>query len=226
MLENGRMLRYFPGEKKLAAPTALSKRYLPKAMFLSVNARPRAEYGFDGKILIMRCCKEEPRTRNRAAKGAHPGYKVGDTYKKDFTINAERYRKLVREKVLPEMRARMWWFHESARYVVRGGVRVKAKRGQAGSLPCPEAGEDLWLQQDGASPHTHHSNASQWKAMAGNPDNDRRPDGFMIRVTTQPARSPARSSDAMTPVPLLRSHLSALLSSDSTDLLSLLRHRI
>ena len=63
------------------------------------------------------------------------------------------------------------------------GIRVRAKHRQAGSLPCPEAGEEIWLQQDGASPHTAKANKSVFTTQG-------KKHGFMIKVRTQPARSP------------------------------------
>lgn len=63
---------------------------------------------------------------------------------------------------------------------------LPGERGQK----CPEAGRTIYLQQDGASPHTANGNARYFKRWGGNADSGRYEKGFVIEVVTQPARSP------------------------------------
>ena len=110
----------------------------------------------------------------------------------------------------------MWWFAKGARYRVENDIRVPTKGTGAGTHACPEAGDPIYLQQDGASPHKAKKNWPLFKAMGGNdgstptsppwprrrwkysitPKAYRKPGEknstpkFMIKVVTQPARSP------------------------------------
>ena len=232
MLENGILLRYFPGEKHWRNPRANSKRHLQKIMFLAVNARPRPEYDFDGRLGIWRTAKNGERSQNRKPKGKNPGYKKGDPFREDFkSVDAEKYRFMVLQWVMPAIREkpvsfllplqlcafpsqqshlrgrlvcacfRMWWFHKNAHYRNSGGVRVRCSPKHRHAIKCPEAGNPIYLQQDGASPHTAAKNRGVFKTGGGNdfstatsPPKPRREwryvQGFMIIVVTQAARSP------------------------------------
>ena len=75
-------------------------------MFITANARPRPIYGFNGRLCMERCASVEKRERNRAPKNGKPGYKAGDEYRKDFTVDADRYRMLLRSKIMPEIRSK------------------------------------------------------------------------------------------------------------------------
>ena len=63
------------------------------------------------------------------------------------------------------IRQKMWWFQEGARYVVKekNGMKVRVKGSGRGSRACPEAGETLFIQQDGAIPHRAKANGRVFK---------------------------------------------------------------
>jgi len=90
------------------------------------------------------------------------------------------------------LRERMWWFHRDARFVdddngvrqpcgelVSGTWKFDASKGR----PCPEAGQVLHYQHDGARPHTAKSNARAFASHS-------KMRGFAIEMVVQPAQSP------------------------------------
>ncbi|CAM9916833.1 unnamed protein product, partial [Discosporangium mesarthrocarpum] len=112
-------------------------------MFLAAVARPRMisdGVWFDGKIGIWPAHRGYLRTARRAL------------MLKPATINAERYKKLMTDKVIPAIKARM---------------------------PRPP-GHTIFVQQDGAKPHTGGGVMEAIQAKAGN----------SIILETQPANSP------------------------------------
>ena len=134
---------------------------MPKVMFLAVNARPRPEHGFDGKLGLW------PFTITITAKksDSRTGTVGGETsILEPVTVNAEVYRNVMSRKggVFDVMRTTMWWDGKNS--------------GQ------PEAGEILWYQHDCTRPLTAKANDRQW-ATHGKKN-------FDIRVVTQPAQSP------------------------------------
>ena len=175
LMKDGAVCRVFPQftvnestgevERTVQMPadgSVYHKSRMPKVMFLAATARPRPEYGFDGKIGIW------PFTLERKAKrsDARTGTVAGETdILESVTVNAEEYRKVMLKKdgVLDAMRSKMWWY----------------KRGSG----KPEAGDTLYYQHDGARPHTAKVNEGHW-ARHG------KKGGFKIEVVTQPAQSP------------------------------------
>ena len=131
-------------------------------MFMAAVTKPRPEYGFDGKIGIW------PFTVERAAKRScqRTGTVAGVTMiLEDVTVDAEEYRKKItmRGGVFDCMREKMPWF--------------KAGSGK------PEAGCVLYMQQDGARPHTTDANLQHFAREGAKY-------GFNIIVITQSAQSP------------------------------------
>lgn len=118
LLDGNLWQRYYPGEKREAPRTVFSRVYLDKVTFFSANARPRPEYGFDGKIDLRRCASIATRQRSKKASTRSGAYKGGDEYIKDESVNATFYLKLMSDLV-KVIRQKMWWFQEGARYVVK-----------------------------------------------------------------------------------------------------------
>ena len=188
-MSNGAWYRSIPDENGecpvLKSRRTRHKSHIPKVMFLAANARPNADYGFDGKICLLQIQEEKTAQRNSKKR------KAGDKYLVNVSVDASIYRRLMAgdglakselmandKCVFEHVREKMWWFKQGARYKVSNGVRVRATSG--GTL-CPEAGKTLWIQQDGARPHTA---AEAWLATQS------KQGGFNLQVTTQPAQSP------------------------------------
>jgi hypothetical protein len=159
LMPDGEMVRVIPnadGSVTLPAPArAQHKNAIPKTMFLAANARPRPEYGFDGKLGMWRV------TELKEALRGSKNHERGDVYEVDVSITAEVYRNLLKTKVFPAIREKMWW--------------KKLGNGH-------DAGP-IYVQQDGATPHTAAANEAFFQQ-------ERRKRGFDIRVVTQPAQSP------------------------------------
>jgi hypothetical protein len=140
LMPNGEKVRIIPDADGNitypAPPRAQHKQAIPKVMFLAANARPRPEYGFDGKIGMWRV------TGLKEALKKSKNHEKGDEYEVDITMNADAYRDLMVNKVFPAIREKMWWFG----------------RGRHAT-----AGQQIVVQQDGARPHTAHANAAVWE---------------------------------------------------------------
>jgi hypothetical protein len=166
IMNDGAVCRCFPdddGNYTIPEPRKLyHKNRMPKLMFLSAVARPRPEYGFDGKIGIWYFAVERKAKRSHKATGTIKG--VTDILE-TVTVDAKEYRTKLCCKggVMDAIREKMWWFKEGS--------------GQ------PEAGKTIWLQHDGARPHTAQVNLPVYKAKG-------KQGGFKILVCTQPAQSP------------------------------------
>jgi len=134
LMPDGEIVRGIPeanGSITLPSPpTAQHKNAIPKAMFLTANARPRPEYGFNGKLGIWRV------TGLKEALRKSKNHERGDTYEVDVSITAAVYRRLLEEKVYPAIKQKMWW--------------KKIGNGH-------EAGP-VFIVQDGATPHTAEGN--------------------------------------------------------------------
>ena len=134
LMPDGELIRVIPNADGTITmpepPKAQHKNAIPKVMFVAANARPRPEYGFDGKIGMWRV------TSFKTAQRGSKNHDRGDVYEVDISINAAVYRQLLQNKVLPAIRRKMWW-----------------KRLNNGH----EAGPII-LQQDGATPHTARDN--------------------------------------------------------------------
>ena len=156
-------IRLFPapdGSYELPVESVYHKSRMPKVMFLAAVAMPRPDYGFDGKLGIW------PFVRYREAKRSdkRTGTRKGETViMESVTVDAESYRKVIlgKDGVMDMIRAKMWWFEKGS-----------GKK---------EAGLPIFLQQDGARPHT--ANAKHFKRLGPQK-------GFDIQVVTQPAQSP------------------------------------
>ena len=107
LMPDGEIVRGIPeanGSITLPSPpTAQHKNAIPKAMFLTANARPRPEYGFNGKLGIWRV------TGLKEALRKSKNHERGDTYEVDVSITAAVYRRLLEEKVYPAIKQKMWW---------------------------------------------------------------------------------------------------------------------
>eukprot|EP00117_Sycon_ciliatum_P044524 scpid94515/ scgid32113/ len=175
LMRDGSVCRVFPqtvvndkGETERvvnmpADPRVYHKSRMPKVMFLAVTAKPRAEYGFDGKVGMW------PFTVVRKAKRSHAktGTVAGETdIIESVTVTAEEYRHTMLKKngVFCKLREKMWWFGKNA--------------------GTPEAGTTLYYyQHDGARPHTAKANEAHWSRHG-------QKSGFSIDVVVQPAQSP------------------------------------
>ena len=199
MMKDGTVCRVFPdkrGEYKVTAPPRMfHKSRMPKIMFLAVCARPGLEYNFDGKIGLWSFTLERPAKRS----DVRTGTVVRQTMiLEDVSVTAPEYRmKIVgKDGVFDSMRRSMWWFHKSARYEVSGGVRVPCGKHAQGKWQfskrkgtrCPEAGQPLHYQHDGARPHTAQVNQRVFASHGKMKD-------FNIQVVVQPAQSPDLNVD-------------------------------
>ena len=136
-------------------------------MFLVAVARPRPEYNFDGKIGIWHFAKVRKAKRSHKATGTVKGVTdIMETY----TVDAKVYREVItgKESVMEAIREKMWWY----------------KKGSG----KPEAGQQIWLQHDGARPHTAKANEEVFEQKGQEKD-------FLITVCEQPAQSPDTNMD-------------------------------
>ena len=171
LMEDGVPIRIYPdkdGTYDAPEPARVRhKSHIPKCMFLVVNARPRPEYGFDGKIGVWEFAT------------VRVSDKTGKEVVDKISVDAEAYRAKIISKggVFDAMREKMWWFKKDATY---GRF---APEGKSATDKTPEAGEPLYYQHDGARPHTAKANERVWATHGAMK-------GFQIRVVTQPAQSP------------------------------------
>jgi hypothetical protein len=63
VMENGRLIRTFPGDELPPPLKAQHKSHIPKVMFLTAIALPRPEYEFNGNIGIWRVCESVEATK-------------------------------------------------------------------------------------------------------------------------------------------------------------------
>jgi hypothetical protein len=83
-----------------------STSHIPKVLVLSAIARPDPLHNFDGKIGIWRVsetCVAKNNSKNRAK---------GTTYEKTVSMNAEIFRKMMQNKVIPAIREKMKWYKQ------------------------------------------------------------------------------------------------------------------
>ncbi|CAN0479805.1 unnamed protein product [Discosporangium mesarthrocarpum] len=117
-------------------PRAQNKQFITKVMFLAAVARPRMipdGVWFDGKICIW------PIVDTVAAIRSSKNRKKGNMMLKPATVNAERYKELMIDEVIPAIKARM---------------------------PTPP-GHTIFVQQDSAKPHTGRGAMEAIQAKAG-----------------------------------------------------------
>ncbi|CAN0292894.1 unnamed protein product, partial [Discosporangium mesarthrocarpum] len=104
MMKDGRGIYLHPEEDSPKLPRAQNKRFITKVMFLAAVARPRMisdGVWFDGQIGIW------PIADTLAAMRSSKNRKKGTMMLKPATINAERYKELMIDKVIPAIKARM-----------------------------------------------------------------------------------------------------------------------
>ncbi|CAN0424751.1 unnamed protein product [Discosporangium mesarthrocarpum] len=135
-MKDGRGIYLHPEEDAPKPPRAQNKRFVTKVMFLAAVARPRIisdGVWFDGKIGIW------PIADTVAAMRSSKNRKKGIMMLKPATINAERYKELMIDKVIPSIKARM-----------------------------PRSpGHTIFVHQDGAKPHTGGGGMEAIQARAG-----------------------------------------------------------
>lgn len=223
LMKDGQVCRVFPdknGDYKLpASPKIFHKSRMPKVMILAVCARPRAEYAFDGKVGLWSFTLERPAKRS----DIRTGTVVGETMiLEDVSVDAEAYRQKVicKDGVFDAMRQKMWWFHQDARFTTVDGVRVPSgklvsnkwqftrRRGEK----CPEAGQPLHYQHDGARPHTAKTNTRAFASHS-------KMRGFRINVVVQPAQSPDLNVDDLAFFNSLQSDVSLVAKESRRELL-------
>ena len=193
---------------------------VPKVVVLAVCARPRPEYGFDGKVGLWSFTLERQAKRNNVRTGTV----VGETMiLEDVSVNAVVYRQNIigEDGVFQLMRQKMRWFHKAARNTTVRGTRVlrgalsgdkwtfHAKQGRK----CPEAGQPLLSQHDGAQPHTAELNrlvlAQHSKKC-----------NFVIDVVVQPSQSPDLNVDDLAFFHSLQIDVSLVAKENRRDLLA------
>ncbi|CAM9368905.1 unnamed protein product [Discosporangium mesarthrocarpum] len=122
VMKDGRGIYLHPEEDAPKPPRAQNKRFITKVMFLAAVARPRMisdSVRFDGKIAIW------PIADTVAAMHRSKNRKKVTMVLKPATVNMERYKELMINKVIPAIKTRM---------------------------PRPP-GHTIFVQQDGAKPH-------------------------------------------------------------------------
>ncbi|CAM9846246.1 unnamed protein product [Discosporangium mesarthrocarpum] len=143
VIKDGRGIYLHPEEDAPRPPRAQNKRFITKVMFLAAVVRLRMisdGVWLEGKIGIW------PIADTVAAMRSSKNRKRGTMILKPATINAERYKELMIDKVIPAIKARM---------------------------PRPPS-HTIFVQQDGAKPHTgggvmeaiqakRRGTASSWK---------------------------------------------------------------
>ncbi|CAM9346119.1 unnamed protein product, partial [Discosporangium mesarthrocarpum] len=136
VMKDGRGIYLHPEEDAPKPPSAQNKRFITKVMFFAAVARPRMisdGVWFDGKIGIW------PIADTVAAMRSSKHRKKGTVMLKPATINVERYKELMINKVIPAIKARM---------------------------PRPP-GHTIFVQQDGAKPYTGGGSWRQFRQRRG-----------------------------------------------------------
>jgi len=83
--------------------TFSSRRFPPKAFFLTAVAKPNKKYNFNGKIGCWRVCTL------KTAKKKSVNHAKGDVYEVDCNMDAEKYAELIIQVVIPAARKKMHW---------------------------------------------------------------------------------------------------------------------
>ena len=171
MLKDGRKVKLLPNADGTytipEAPSATSKRHIDKVMFIAALARPHPVYPSrkfgdlraSGKILMHPIIERGEYTRGPLA---------GEEKIVNVSVNAAVYVGLVQSHIVPAIMREMWWHHKDS--------------------GTPDAGKTIWVQQDGASPHTAQSTLRSLAHYSTNGFYNRT--GFRLQFVTQPARSP------------------------------------
>ncbi|CAM9261350.1 unnamed protein product, partial [Discosporangium mesarthrocarpum] len=149
VMKDRRGICLHPEEDALKPPRVQNKRFITKVMFLAAVARTRMisdGVWFNGKVVIW------PIADTVEAMHSSKNRKKGTMMLKPATINAERYKELMIDKVIAAIKARM---------------------------PRPP-GHAIFVQQDGAKPHTGRGIMEAIQAKAGD----------SVILEAQPANSP------------------------------------
>ncbi|CAN0475096.1 unnamed protein product [Discosporangium mesarthrocarpum] len=136
VMKGGRGIYLHPEKDAPRPPRVQNKRFITKVMFLAAVARPRMISGgvwLEGKIGIC------PIADSVAAMRSSKNRKRGTMMLKPATINAERYKELMIDNVIPAIKARM---------------------------PRPP-GHTIFVQQDGAKRHTGGGSWRQFRQRRG-----------------------------------------------------------
>ena len=158
--------RVFPkkdGHYQLPAPLRVfHKSRIPKVMVLTVCARPRLVYGFDGKVGLWSFTLERPAMRNNI----RPGTVANDAIiLEDVRVDAVQYCTKVVAKggVFEKLREVMWWSHTAATYKTVAGVRVPCGKIVSGSgdsvttrVPSVQKPARDWCTSTMGLAHTQH----------------------------------------------------------------------
>lgn len=144
-----------------------SKRFVGKVMYIAALCRPHPTYAktpggadrHDGKIVLRSFTDVGTYTRGRL---------MGQEKIVNVSVTGEEYSRMIHREIVPAIMQNMWWF----------------KRGSG----KPEAGQTIFIQQDGASPHTCKFAARSLRQLESEAFYRRH--GFRFRVVTQPAQSP------------------------------------
>ncbi|CAM9514011.1 unnamed protein product [Discosporangium mesarthrocarpum] len=136
VMKDGRGIYLHPEDDAPKPPRAQNKRSITKVMFLTAVARPRMisdGVWFGRKIGIW------PIANTVAAMRSSKNRKKGTMMLKLGTVNAERYKELMIDKLIPAIKARM---------------------------PRPP-GHTIFVQKDGAKPHTGGGSWRQFRQRRG-----------------------------------------------------------
>ena len=171
LLSGGRRVKVLPSADGAytipEAPSAASKRHIDKVMFIAALARPNPHFP-------SRKFGDEPSTGKVVM---HPIVEMGEYTRGplagtekvvNVSVNAEVYQGLIKNQVVPAIMREMWWHHKDS------GTFM--------------AGKPIWVQQDGASPHSAKTTQRSLAYYNTNAFFNRT--GFRLKFVTQPARSP------------------------------------
>ena len=144
-----------------------SKRYIGKVMFIAAVCRPHPTHpkvqggneSHDGKASMHSFTDVGTYTR---------GHLAGEEKIVNVSVTGEEYCRKIHQHVVPDIMRNMWWFHKDS--------------------GMPEAGQTVFIQQDGASPHTSNFAQRSLRHLESGSFFNRH--GFRFRVVTQPAQSP------------------------------------
>ncbi|CAM9612536.1 unnamed protein product [Discosporangium mesarthrocarpum] len=148
VMEDGREICLHPEEDAPKPPRAQNKRFITKVMFLAAAARPRMisdGVWFDGKIGIW------PITDTVAEMCSSKNRKKGTMMLKPVTVNAERCKELMIDKVIPASRRECLGIRS---HDLRASGWCKVAQGEGGVMEAiqAKAGDSIILE-------TQHANS-------------------------------------------------------------------
>ena len=144
-----------------------SKRYINKMMFIAAVCRPHPNYASEsgsnephsGKCYFGNFTERTYYIR---------GPRAGQERILNVSVDSEAYCMKMKNDIIPGIMKSMWWHH-----------RDSGK---------PEAGQPIFIQQDGASPHTSAFTLRHQRYLMSNRFFHQH--GFRFVIVTQPANSP------------------------------------